>query len=174
MLRPALPTVMIPPSGSSRGEIGQPAGSAQPAPSLVQGGDAVPLRRAAINVTSLLRALVRHQNSRFGSRGAEAAVAVRRFWVQCAPLANAQSISRERQVPRGGGKAVVIVSLDEWNAINETLHVLGSAPNARRLLESIAQADAGLLDEHQLADPDAPTPTHAMRVRRCSGHCLGP
>jgi antitoxin YefM len=49
---------------------------------------------------------------------------------------------------------VVIVSLDEWNAMNETLHVLGSAGNAHRLLESIAQADAGLLTEHPLADPD--------------------
>ena len=46
-------------------------------------------------------------------------------------------------VQRGDGKAVVIVTLDEWNAVNETLHVLGSAANARRLLESIAQADAG-------------------------------
>ncbi|MEU1965504.1 type II toxin-antitoxin system Phd/YefM family antitoxin [Micromonospora sediminicola] len=53
-------------------------------------------------------------------------------------------------IPRGGGKAVVMVSLDEWNAVNETLHVLGSASNARRLLESIARADAGLLEEHPL------------------------
>jgi antitoxin YefM len=33
--------------------------------------------------------------------------------------------------------------LDEWNAMKETLHVLGSADNTRRLMESIAQADAG-------------------------------
>jgi antitoxin YefM len=65
--------------------------------------------------------------------------------------------AEECVIPRGGGKAVVIVSLDEWNAMNETLHVLGSASNARRLLESIAQADAGLLEEHPLAAPDAPT-----------------
>lgn len=60
-------------------------------------------------------------------------------------------------IPRGAGKAVVIVSLDEWNAMKETLHVLGSPSNARRLLESIAQADAGLLEEHPLANPEAPT-----------------
>jgi antitoxin YefM len=66
--------------------------------------------------------------------------------------------AEECVIPRGGGKAVVIVSLDEWNAMNETLHVLGSASNARRLLESIAQADAGLLEERPLADPEAPTP----------------
>src|SRR5512142_1725336 len=58
--------------------------------------------------------------------------------------------AEECVIPRGGGKAVVIVSLDEWNAMNETLHVLGSASNARRLLDSIAQADAGLLEEHPL------------------------
>lgn len=54
----------------------------------------------------------------------------------------------------------MIVSLDDWNAVNETLHALGSATNARRLLESIAQADAGLLEEHPLpgTDPAAPEP----------------
>ena len=66
--------------------------------------------------------------------------------------------AEECVIPRGGGKAVVMVSLDEWNAMSETLHVLGSASNARRLLESIAQADAGLLTEHPLADPEAPAP----------------
>ena len=65
--------------------------------------------------------------------------------------------AEECVIPRGGGKAVVIVSLDEWNAMNETLHVLGSAGNARRLIESIAQADAGLLEEHALVDPPSPT-----------------
>jgi len=65
--------------------------------------------------------------------------------------------AEECVIPRGGGKAVVIVSLDEWNAMTETLHVLGPATNARRLLESIAQADAGLLEEHPLFDPDSAT-----------------
>lgn len=67
--------------------------------------------------------------------------------------------AEECVIPRGGGKAVVMVSLDEWNAMNETIHVLGSASNARRLLESIAQADAGLLEEHPLdATGSPPTP----------------
>jgi antitoxin YefM len=64
--------------------------------------------------------------------------------------------AEECVIPRGGGKAVVMVSLDEWNAMNETLHVLGTAGNARRLLESIAQADAGLLEERPIADPATP------------------
>lgn len=63
--------------------------------------------------------------------------------------------AEECVIPRGGGKAVVIVSLDEWNAMSETLHVLGSTPSARRLLESIAQADTGLLEEHPLAGIDS-------------------
>ena len=67
--------------------------------------------------------------------------------------------AEECVIPRGGGRAAVIVSLDEWNAMNETLHALGSAANARRLLESIAQADAGLIKEHPLLDPDATVPT---------------
>jgi len=63
--------------------------------------------------------------------------------------------AEECVIPRGGGKAVVIVSLDQWNSMNDTLHVLGSASNARRLLESIAQADAGLLEKHPLLDPNS-------------------
>jgi antitoxin YefM len=72
--------------------------------------------------------------------------------------------AEECVIPRGGGKAVVMVSLDEWNAMNETLHVLGSAANARRLLESIAQADAGLLEEHPLTDPEAPASPPARKA----------
>ncbi|GIE36042.1 hypothetical protein Ait01nite_090870 [Actinoplanes italicus] len=35
--------------------------------------------------------------------------------------------AEETVIPRGEGKAVVIVSLDEWHSMRETLHVLGSA-----------------------------------------------
>lgn len=42
-------------------------------------------------------------------------------------------------VARQGGGAVVMISLAEWNAIRETLHLLGSPENARRLRSSIAQ-----------------------------------
>ncbi|MBB2944208.1 antitoxin YefM [Actinoplanes lutulentus] len=62
--------------------------------------------------------------------------------------------AEETVIPRGGGRAVVIVSLDEWNAMKETLRLLGTPGQARRLLESIAQADAGLTHEHDLTDPD--------------------
>ncbi|WP_306211944.1 type II toxin-antitoxin system Phd/YefM family antitoxin [Actinoplanes sp. RD1] len=60
--------------------------------------------------------------------------------------------AEECVVPRSGGKAVVIVSLDEWNSMRETLHVLGSPSNARRLLESIAQLEAGQGTERPLSE----------------------
>jgi len=72
--------------------------------------------------------------------------------------------AEECVIPRGGGKAVVMVSLDEWNSMTETLHVLGSAANARRLLESIAQADAGLLAEHPFLGADEPPSTPTKEV----------
>ncbi|GAA4587174.1 type II toxin-antitoxin system prevent-host-death family antitoxin [Actinoplanes octamycinicus] len=61
--------------------------------------------------------------------------------------------AEEAVIPRGGGRAVVIVSLDEWNSMKETLHLLDTPGRARRLLESIAQADAGLVTDRELIDP---------------------
>lgn len=46
-------------------------------------------------------------------------------------------------VTRKNGKPVVMVSLEEWNAIQETMHLLSSPANARILRASIAQLDAG-------------------------------
>ena len=55
-------------------------------------------------------------------------------------------------VTRRKGEAVVVVSLDEWNAISETLHLLQSPRNAERLHRSIAQLDAGKGTPHDIAD----------------------
>ena len=49
----------------------------------------------------------------------------------------------EMVVTRKNREAVVMVSLDEWNAIQETLHLQKSPENARRLQASIAQLNAG-------------------------------
>ena len=38
---------------------------------------------------------------------------------------------------------VVVMSLDTWNSWRETMHLMSSPANARRLNESIAQARAG-------------------------------
>ena len=45
----------------------------------------------------------------------------------------------EIAVTRRKGEAIVILSLEEWNAITETLHLLSSPRNAARLHASIAQ-----------------------------------
>ena len=46
-------------------------------------------------------------------------------------------------VTRKNREAVVMISLDEYNAIQETLHLQKSPANARRLAAAIAQLDAG-------------------------------
>lgn len=54
-------------------------------------------------------------------------------------------------VPRDDGNAVVIVDLKSWNAIKETLYVLGDRAQTTRLMESMRQLDAGEGFERPLA-----------------------
>ena len=56
-------------------------------------------------------------------------------------------------VTRQGGRAVVVISEEEFDGWMETLHLLRSPANARRLLQSIVAANAGKLDEHDLIEP---------------------
>lgn len=46
-------------------------------------------------------------------------------------------------VTRRNHEAVVMISLDEYNSITETLHLLRSPENARRLHRSVDQLNAG-------------------------------
>lgn len=46
-------------------------------------------------------------------------------------------------ITRQRGKPVVMVGLDDWNSMNETRYLMSTPNNARRLVESIADADAG-------------------------------
>jgi antitoxin YefM len=46
-------------------------------------------------------------------------------------------------IKRGTGKGAVLISLDEYNSIMETLHLLSSRKNAERLFESIEQMGSG-------------------------------
>jgi antitoxin YefM len=44
----------------------------------------------------------------------------------------------------------VLMSLEDYQALQETAHLLRVPANARRLLESLAQAQAGRREEHEL------------------------
>jgi antitoxin YefM len=46
-------------------------------------------------------------------------------------------------ITRQKAEAVVMVSLADWNAMEETLHLLSSATNAQRLRAGVAELDAG-------------------------------
>jgi antitoxin YefM len=60
-------------------------------------------------------------------------------------------------VTRQGGKGnVVILSEEEFEGWQETVHLLSNPANAKRLLESIREADAGLTTEHELIEPQSP------------------
>jgi antitoxin YefM len=46
-------------------------------------------------------------------------------------------------IKRGSGKGAVLISLDEYNSIMETVHLLSSKANSDRLYESIQQIKEG-------------------------------
>jgi antitoxin YefM len=46
-------------------------------------------------------------------------------------------------IKRGSGKGAVLISLEEYNSIMETLHLLSSKKNAQRLFESMEQMKNG-------------------------------
>ena len=55
-------------------------------------------------------------------------------------------------VTRQGGEPIVMLSLAEYESLEETLHLLADPANAEHLLRSIAEADAGKLVEHDLRE----------------------
>lgn len=56
-------------------------------------------------------------------------------------------------ITRQKAEGVVMVSQSEWDSIEETLYLLRSPANARALLDSIADLDAGKGEEHELIEP---------------------
>ena len=55
-------------------------------------------------------------------------------------------------VTRQNGEAVVMMSLAEYESLEETLHLLRDPANAERLLQSIADAQATQLVEHDVGE----------------------
>ena len=58
-------------------------------------------------------------------------------------LDNVEEYNETLIIKRGKGRGSVILSLDEYNSIMETVHLLKSKPNADRLFESIKQMEKG-------------------------------
>lgn len=54
-------------------------------------------------------------------------------------------------ITRSGQRAVVMISLDDFKAMEETAYLLRGPKNAQRLLESIAALEAGKGKERKLA-----------------------
>jgi antitoxin YefM len=55
-------------------------------------------------------------------------------------------------IKRGTGNGAVLISLDEYNSIMETVHLLSSKINADRLYESIQQIKTGKVVHKELIE----------------------
>ena len=55
-------------------------------------------------------------------------------------------------IKRKSGKGTVVISLDEYNSIMETVHLLSSKANADRLYESIQQMKNGETIKHDIIE----------------------
>ncbi|WP_191060645.1 type II toxin-antitoxin system Phd/YefM family antitoxin [Geminicoccus harenae] len=60
---------------------------------------------------------------------------------------------RELIVTRKNHDPVVILSLSEWESMKETLHLLSTPENARRLRAAVDELNAGKGSEHDLVEP---------------------
>jgi len=59
-------------------------------------------------------------------------------------------------VTRQNARSVVMLSEDEYEGLMETVHLLRSPANARRLLESIVEANSGRLTAFKRIAPKTP------------------
>lgn len=55
-------------------------------------------------------------------------------------------------VSRSKGKNVVVMGLDEYNSIMETLHLMSTAANRKRLENSIKEMNEGKFVRHDLIE----------------------
>ena len=56
-------------------------------------------------------------------------------------------------VSRQKAESVVMVSLSDWNAIEESMHLLSTEANRSRLLAAIGQLDSGKGETRDLIEP---------------------
>lgn len=67
------------------------------------------------------------------------------------------SVTDDREevvITRAGHEPVVIVSLEDYEALKETAYLMRSPANARRLLDAMERLEAGRGDQHDLVDAD--------------------
>ncbi len=67
-------------------------------------------------------------------------------------LDNVENNNETLIIKRSTGKGAVVMSLDEYNSIMETLHLLNSKANADKLYESIAQMKEGKVVKNKLIE----------------------
>ena len=67
-------------------------------------------------------------------------------------LDNVENNHETLVIKRKSGKGAVVISLDEYNSIMETVHLLSSKANADRLYESIQQMKKGETVNHDLIE----------------------
>ncbi|WP_455425124.1 type II toxin-antitoxin system Phd/YefM family antitoxin [Dryocola sp. LX212] len=57
-------------------------------------------------------------------------------------------------ITRRDAEDSVVMSLDYYNSLVETVHLLSSPANATRLMESIAQVQTGQISRREIIDED--------------------
>ena len=67
-------------------------------------------------------------------------------------LDNVENNHETLVIKRKSGKAAVVISLEEYNSIMETVHLLSSKANADRLYQSIQQMKKGETVSHDLIE----------------------
>jgi antitoxin YefM len=67
-------------------------------------------------------------------------------------LDNVENNHETLVIKRKSGKGAVMISLDEYNSIMETVHLLSSKANADRLYQSIRQMKKGETVTHDLIE----------------------
>lgn len=68
---------------------------------------------------------------------------------------NLNSVNEDREIviiSRSKGKNVVVMDLEEYNSLQETLHLLSTRANRNRLEDAIAEMNAGKFSKNKLRE----------------------